>query len=72
MGVDGVHSRLERATKIDRLLRFARVLCVQRHVAHHYRHGTLCCVVVSMRCITNHPREGNDILGVVCHRLPRI
>ena len=72
MGVDGVHSRLERATKIDRLFRFVHVRRVQRHIARHYCHGPLCCVVVSMRGITNHPCEGNDILGDVCHIVPRI
>ena len=72
MVVDGVHSRLERATKIDRLLRFAHVRCVQIHIARHYRHGPLCYFVVSIHCITNHPREGYDILGAVCHRVPRI
>ena len=41
MGVDGVHSRLERETKIDRLFRFSHVHRVQRHIARHYLHGTM-------------------------------
>ena len=72
MGVDGVQSRLERATKIDRISLFAHLRCVQRHIPRHYRHGPLCCVVMNMRCITNLPHKDGDIMGDVCHRLPRI
>ena len=59
----------QKSTGFSVLLNVRRV---QRHIARHYHHGPLCCVVVSMRCITNHPREGDDILGAVCHRVTMI